>query len=66
MLVSLLEKTLLSYKDKSCSVLENMSKYLFYLSLNHSEIPFPLRYLDASANYEYKNVREALASLYTL
>jgi hypothetical protein len=32
----------------------------------YSEIPYPLRYLHACANYEMKNARDALSQLYAI
>jgi hypothetical protein len=34
--------------------------------MNFSEIPFPLKYLQACSNFELKNVRDALSQLYAI
>lgn len=52
------------FKGRLSSVLEIRSKITINKIILYSEIPFPLRYLQACSKYDLKNTKEALALLY--
>lgn len=39
---------------------------MFSVNDNETDVPFPLKYMLATINYELKNVKEALVMLYRL